>query len=132
MTIEYVILDISWQSLLQKLSEREEFAITETEKGVIRIAIDLGRKGDKYSLHKRVALSKVIGIPPDDVQQGTNEAQIFLNQTEDTENTWLSGSAVSITHPELVLDAIVEALGEHSWYSEYDDMFKILAGWEEE
>ena len=130
MGVNYVIPNISWTELQQTLHKHTEFTLTET-RDEIRIQLNLGTEGQHYALQKRIALGRFTGIPPDNIQQGTSRAQIFLNKTEDTDNAWLTGQAVSITQPELILDTIADIL-DCDWYSEHDDMYEILAGWDNE
>lgn len=47
---------------------------------------------------------------------------VFLLPTEDMENTWLVGTAISINSPEIILDALSEMLDTY-WRSEHDDEF---------
>lgn len=78
-----------------------------------------------YSLHKRVGLSRILKIAPDDVSQGDNTARIVLMQTDDQDNCWFWANGVSVSQPEVVLDRIVELFDsvgiDVRWLSEDDD-----------
>jgi hypothetical protein len=123
MSTGYVIPDSSREFILRVLETFDDVIVTdEGDEYLIRMPIDPG-----YSLKKRVGLASIAGAPPDDVQQGTNMAQIFLMKAPDEINAWLWGTGTSISHPELILDRICEKLEELDrnplWLSEHDDEY---------
>lgn len=121
MSTEFVILDVNINQCLQALQLDDDIIVTDHDDHyVVETPID-----KQYSLQKRMAMSRIIGIPGDDIQQGGNKASIFMNKVEDDQNTWFTGYGTSVRHPEVVLDRIIELLKwqgvQASYMSEHDD-----------
>jgi hypothetical protein len=121
MSTSYVIPNISYQKLLRTAEQLPNLLITdEGNNYLLRTPID-----PHYSLQKRINLGKTTNIPPDNIQQGNNTASIRLYKTEDTNNSWFEGTAVSINHPEIILNKLTLAI-KIPWYSEHDEEYWTL------
>ena len=123
MSMGYVIYGVPPSELLDVIRSDEHISVSDGDGGydIIYRHFDMA----KYSLRKRVGLSRAINIPPDAIQQGGGTARIVLMHTDDQDDCWFWANAVSVTHPEVVLDHIVdllEAAGVDAyWLSENDD-----------
>jgi len=125
MTTDYVIPDVSPQTILIILEDDDETLVLD-EGSSYRIELPTDQD---YALRKRIALARALKAPPDDLPQGSSKSIVFLNKTQDPNNSWFTGSTVSLSHPEIVLEHIVsllEARGiETTWYSEHDEYWDI-------
>jgi hypothetical protein len=127
MSTSYVIPNTTPQQILQTAEQIPDLLITdEGDHYLIRTPIN-----PRYSLQKRTQLAQLTNTPPDDIQQGTNTASIRLYKTQDPDNTWFEMTAVSINHPEIILDKLAEAL-HTPWYSEHNETYWIYAGTDED
>lgn len=122
MSTSYVIVDRDWQTALKAAVNLCSVRKSKDD-SIYRLQMNTP-KG--YGIQKRMALSRFANVPGDDVQQVSDISTVFLMETEDTENTWLFGTATSVSSPEIILDALSEALDTH-WYSEHDDEYWIIS-----
>lgn len=126
MTVSYVIPGINRNNVLKAAID---IGLRVEDKGnTYRLTLEID---PKYSLRKRMKLANMANIPADDVQHGDESSSIFIDKTPDTENCWFVGSAVSITHPEVILDKLAEALDSY-WLSEHDPEYAQIAGYEDD
>jgi hypothetical protein len=142
MSAGYVIAGVSKDDLLEYLKNIHEITVEDhpdsNDYKVLTMKVD-----PKYLLRKRMALGNLLAktsdaaITPDSLSEGTTTASVFINMgASDTENTWFEGFAVSVRHPETILETIVEHLRnigvETQWASEHQELYQKLADCEDE
>jgi hypothetical protein len=122
MSASYVIPNVSQEEIIKIAEQTGLIVADKNDHYLISTSIN-----PRYSLQKRARLGQVINIPPDNLQQGGDTASVRLYKTKDADNSWFEMNAVSINHPEIVLDKIAEAL-DMPWYSDSDNEYWIYAG----
>lgn len=124
MSTSYVMPGISWEAALdcasqicsvRKMSKEDDRIV------YYRLQMEMH---DPYAEAKRQALSDIIGINADNIPKADDYSTIYLYETEDQNNAWFEGTAVSRTHPELILEAISDAC-DTFWLSEHDDDYEF-------
>jgi len=124
MGTSFVIVGYDWKATLK--ASHEICSIQRiSEMGRVFYRLQMSNDAD-YAIKKRAALSNMIGIPGDDVQQSGDYCTILLYETDDMENSWLEGFATSISNPELILDALSKEL-DTEWFSEHSDEYWELS-----
>jgi len=127
MSTGYVIPNVSWRQIIQATEAIDDIIVTdEGDSYHFHMPID-----PQYSIKKRINLGIVTKSPPDNIQQGGDTAHVYLYKTPDPDNAWFEGTAVSVNHPELILNKLTETI-EMPWYSEHDETYHIYAGSEED
>lgn len=128
MTVAYCILNINKDKLLNLIKQNDDFKIKESEPGYLKI---LCASDKKYSTKKKVALGRIVGKAPDDMGDNQQYSSVFLStNSPDEENTHFTGSAVSLSDPEVVLDKLAELAEKYGHdvqvVSEYDEIYQEM------
>lgn len=97
MSMGYKIPDISPTKLLQVIQTDDDILVLE--------------HSEAYTMEY---------VPP-----GMAKSSIQLLKTEDQDNSWLWATSITLTHPEVILDRILELLDSHGiqaeWITENDE-----------
>lgn len=118
MSTEYVVPNVSLERVLEAAAADDDIVVFDHgDDYELSMPID-----PQYSLAKRVKLANFLDLPPDDLQQGTNKATVLLLKVPDEINAWFMGRAVSMNHPELILERIAQIL-DAPWFSEHDEEY---------
>ena len=126
MSTSYVISNTNFNEIMAIASLIGIEAGPPDEQGDIELSLPMDKR---HALKKRMQLAKAVGVPPDETPKAESRSSISLTNAPDKSNAWFIGYATAVSNPEIVLSALMNALGENNeLYSEHDEMYRIILG----
>ena len=117
MSVGYVIPSVSKEQVLNALETMDDAFVTDG--------------GDHYAIRVSPQSNPGAIAPKNHFDDTEDEyggtAEIMLMKTQDEFNAWFWAHSISITKPNIALDAICEKL-QSVWYAESDREYEEIAG----